>query len=339
MSQPEFSAWLAGFKSRHGPRAAPLPDDLAPLPEVAARATRQAEFILSAAQYMARALPERRIRAGQSALATHRALLDRLTARTGVPAEIIIAIWGVESNFGASTGDIPVLAALATLAHVSPRAQYFEAELLAALDLVASGRPPGDWTGSWAGASGHCQFMPTAILAHAVPQDGNGPADIWEPDPGDALASIAAYLAGHGWQAGQQWATQVPPDQPERLLLPAGLPGPAFETGPNFAVLLSYNRATLYALAVGLLADAIAGRAAPPAFPDRAPLGRDQLCELQQRLIAHGFDTKGTDGLIGPDTRAAIRAYQQALGLPADGFPSKALLLHLGKNTSGEREG
>ncbi|HHL21235.1 MAG TPA: lytic murein transglycosylase [Aliiroseovarius sp.] len=339
MSTPDFIAWLDRFRAENPALARHLPPDLTPLPEVAARARAQAEHNLSAAAYMARVLPAQRIRGGQAAMTAHRALLDELEVLHGVPGEITVAIWGIESNFGATMGDIPVLEALATLAHDSPRAAYFEGELRAALSLGAAGATPARFTGSWAGASGHCQFMPSAIVAHATDHDKDGRADIWGADPTDALASIASYLAAHGWQAGQGWGMQVPPERPERLLIPAGLPGPAFATGPNFQVLLSYNRATLYALAVGLLADAIAGRAMPPAFPDRAPLARNELRDLQKVLTAQGYDTQGADGLHGPDTRAAICAFQLANGLAPDGFPSKDLLLHLGINTSGEREG
>ena len=339
MTAPDFTAWLDRFRAENPGLARHLPPDLAPLPEVTAKANAQAEHSLSAAAYMARVLPADRIRDGRAAMTAHRTLLDELETSSGVPGEIIVAIWGIESNFGTTMGDIPVLDALATLAHSSPRAPYFEAELRAALGLVAAGAAPERFTGSWAGASGHCQFMPSAIVAHATDHDQDGRADIWGADPTDALASIASYLSAHGWQASQDWARQTIPDHPEGLLIPAGLPGPAFAPGPNFQVLLCYNRATLYALAVGLLADAIAGRALPPTFPDRAPLAGNDLRRLQDALTAQGFDTHGADGLHGPGTRAAVCAFQKANGLVPDGFPSSDLLLHLGINTSGEREG
>ena len=332
----DFAAWRAGFAARHPALAAYLPADLAPLPEVAAQAAAQAEFTLSAARYIARAMPAARIADGRAAFARHRALLTRLRAETGVPGEIICAIWGVETDFGRIRGDLPVLAALATLAHGAPRRAYFETELIAALALIAAGRAAPGLTGSWAGASGHCQFMPSAVQKFARTSDRT-PLDIWSDDPTGGLTAIVLYLSAHGWQAGASWLTETAPDHPETLLIPAGLPGPAFRTGPNFQVLLSYNRATLYALAVGLLAHAIAGRPIPETWPDRPALSRAELRELQAILTANGHDTRGTDGLIGPDTRAAIRAWQKAHNLPADGFASRALLLHLSENTPGVR--
>ncbi len=332
-ARPAFTDWLAGFRARHPALARHLPEGLAPLPEVAEKATAQAEFTLSTAAYLARTMPEARIARGRAKLAEHHAHLAALEARHHVPAEIICAIWGVETDFGRIRGDIPVIPALATLAHASARAAYFEAELLAALKLTNA---PARFTGSWAGASGHCQFMPSAVEKYARAPDGT-PLDIWSRDPADGLTAIANYLGRHGWQQGAPWLTETAPDHPESLLIPAGLPGPAFATGPNFEALLRYNRATLYALAVSLLAHEIAGRPTPKDWPDRAPLSRAELTRLQEILTARGFDTGGTDGLIGPDTRAAIRAWQKTHGLAPDGFPSKTLLLHLGKNTLGVR--
>ena len=328
-----FADWLAGFHARHPALAANLPEALAPLPEVAEKANAQAEFTLSTAAYLARTMPEARIARGREKLAEHRAHLTTLEASHRVPAEIICAIWGIETDFGRIRGDIPVIPALATLAHTSPRGAYFEAELVAALKLAATGAP-ARFTGSWAGASGHCQFMPSAVLDYARTPDGT-PLDIWSDDPADGLTAIANYLAKHGWQEGAPWLTEATPEHPETLLIPAGLPGPAFHTGPNFEVLLRYNRATLYALAVSLLAHAIAGRPIPAEWPDRAPLGRADLVRLQEILTAFGYDTKGSDGLIGPNTSAAIRAYQKAHGLPPDGFPSQSLLLHTSGNIPG----
>ncbi len=338
---PDFAAWLAGFRAAHRSLARHLPSGLAPRPEIAARAASQAEFNLSAAAYMARSLTEARLVAGRAHLNRLAPLLAELRASHGVPGEIVIAIWGLESDFGHARGTLPVLSALATLAHAAPpgRSTFFEAELVAALRLIEAGRVPGGWSGSWAGASGHCQFMPSAIASHAVRARGRGVPDLWGDDPADALASVAHYLAAHGWQPGRGWLSEVPPDRPETLLVPAGLPGPAFETGPNFEPLIRYNRATFYALAVGLLAHAIAGRARLPVFPDRPVLSRAELARLQRRLTARGYDTKGADGIAGPATRDAIRAWQLAHGLPPDGFASRELLVRLGQNVPGRGGG
>ena len=325
----DFSDWLIDFQSCYPELAEHLPADLSPLSEIAAKASTQAEFTLSTAAYIARVVPETRIDRGREMAVAHHALLDHLQGVYGVPTEVILAIWGVETDFGRLRGDIAVIPALATLAHTSPRAAYFESELVAALELVATGRVRPDFTGSWAGASGHCQFMPSAVHDYARKTQGEA-LDIWSDSPIGGLTAIANYLAAHGWEANHPWLTEVPPDRPETLLIPAGLPGPAFRTAPNFGVLLCYNRATLYALGVSLLAHAIAGRTIPENWPDRPPLGRSELTKLQISLTEMGYSTKGTDGLFGPETRAAIRAYQIANDLAADGFPSKELLIHLG---------
>lgn len=340
--------------------------DLTPLPEVLERQSGQAEFALSLHDYMARLLTGARIRQGRAALNSRRAMFNRIAADTGVEAGIIAAIWGVESNFGHQRGTYPVIEALATLAWRGRRNGFFEAELIAALKLVQDGHvAPANMRGSWAGAMGHGQFMPSSARDFAIDYDGDGRADIWHDDPVDGLASIGNYLARHGWQAGAPWGLEAslpkgfdlsksgadqprataawqalgitladgrpPPDHGlATLLLPAGINGPAFLTYGNFRVLLRYNNAHAYALAIGSLSDLISGGKAPHIpWPVEHPLTQDELRALQVALSAAGFNPGSHDGLSGPDTTRALRAYQQAHNLPADGHPSKDLLIHL----------
>ncbi len=366
-------AWIAGFRARalhEGIDAATLARAFEGLSADAAviRSDRtQAEFTRTLREYLQAAVSEARIAEGRAALGRHAALFDAIEARHGVDRHVIAAIWGLESAYGATRGDLPVIRSLATLAQDGRRGAFFEAELLAALRILQRGDvPPARLTGSWAGAMGHTQFMPTSYLAHAVDFDGDGRADIWGDDPADALASAAAYLAAHGWTAGQPWAVEVTlpggfdhglagkdqrraaadwsamglrkagggplPDQGAgAVLLPAGAQGPAFLIFGNFGVLARYNAADSYVIGVGHLADRLRG--GPPiigGWPscDRA-LQAAERQELQERLTRAGFSTQGADGRIGPNTVAAIRAYQRAAGLVADGHPSVALLERL----------
>ena len=327
----------------------------------------QAEFTKAIWDYLDSAVSEKRITNGAAALRQHRPLLDRLEATYGVPAEVIVAVWGLESSYGQNRGDIPVIEALATLAFDGRRGAFFEAQLIDALRILQSGDVTLDrFTGSWAGAMGHTQFIPSSYQAFAVDFDGDGRRDIWSDDPTDALASTAAYLAKSGWQSGQPWGIEVtlpqgfdvglagkatpqlstdwaamglrradgsalPDHGPAALLLPAGARGAAFLIYANFRAIERYNAADAYVIAIGHLSDRLAG--GPPiraAWPrdDRALTGAENR-ELQERLTEAGFDTGGIDGKIGPKTLAAIRAYQRSLGLPPDGYPSLDILKRL----------
>ena len=240
-----FDGWLDGFRrkaAREGISAHVLAltlDGLAPDPEVVARDRNQPERRLTTAEYLERVVSKSRIAAGRAALAARGDQLAAIAARYGVAGPVLVAIWGLESNYGAIRGDFPVIRSLATLAHDGRRRALFESELLAGLRIIQAGdAAPEDMRGSWAGAMGHTQFMATSFLEHAVDFDGDGRRDIWGDDPTDALASSAAYLAAHGWQA-----------DGDRVSEGAG----------NFEVLMSYNASRNYCLAVGLLAEAIAG--------------------------------------------------------------------------------
>lgn len=323
----------------------------------------QPEFVRPIWEYLDSAVSDTRIANGRRLRAEKADDLARIEAQFGVEREVVLAIWGLESAFGANYGTIPVIESLATLAYDGRRRAFGEEQLLAALRILQAGDiTPARMVGSWAGAMGHTQFIPTSFEAYAVDFTGDGRRDLWAPDALDALASTANYLARFGWQRGAPWGAEVrlpvgfdfglADDRPRTaafwneqgvrrmdgqpladhgaaaLILPAGARGPAFVTYPNFRVIRRYNNATSYALAVGHLADRIAG-GGPflGAWPrDERALSRREKEEMQQMLTALGFDTQGTDGVVGPNTRAAIRAFQTREGLPADGNDSAALL-------------
>jgi membrane-bound lytic murein transglycosylase B len=279
----------------------------------------------------------------------------------------VTAIWGLESAYGTFRGTTPIIEALATLAHDGRRGAFFEEQLIAALQIAQAGDvSPRAMTGSWAGAMGHTQFIPTSYLAYAQDFNGDGRRDIWSDDPTDALASAAAYLAHFGWTKGQPWGVEVrlPPDfdfaragerikkSPDdwaamgvrdmdgdrvpdhgraSILLPAGAKGAAFMIFDNFHVIERYNTADAYVIGVGHLADRIRG-----AGPLRSGWPREdrnlrfvEKQEMQERLTLAGFDTQGVDGIIGPNTIAAIRAYQKTQGLTPDGYASYDVLQRL----------
>ncbi|WP_298429430.1 lytic murein transglycosylase [uncultured Jannaschia sp.] len=331
---PGWSSWVAAFKPRAA--AAGIRADVVErafrgqgyVPGVVARDRNQTEFKRSFEDYLNIVAPERKVQAGRAAFARHRSTLSAIESRYGVPAEIVAAIWGVESNFGQRRGDIPTISAVSTLAFDGRRGAFFEKQLIAALRILQSGDiTPERMLGSWAGAMGHTQFIPTSYLQSAVDFTGDGRRDIWSDDPADALASAAAYLRDAGWQRGQSWAVEDPSGNltPDRG-------GPSFRTGPNFRVIKRYNNSDSYALGVGHLADRIAGGGAlRQGFgPDGDGLVKSQRVDLQRRLTAAGFDTDGDDGVLGPKSRAAIAAYQRSVGLEATGRPSVALLQRLG---------
>lgn len=360
-----FAAWLAGFE-RDALAAGIRPETVRGAlhgaqfePRVVEFDRAQPEFTRPPWAYLDSAVSAQRVAQGQAKLAAYRAPLDAAAQRYGVPAAVITAIWGIESNYGSNFGTFRAVDALATLAYEGRRRAWAAGELIAALRIVDNGDiDAAHMVGSWAGALGHTQFLPSVFLAHAVDADGDGRRDIWGSVP-DVAASTANFLAHSGWQRGQPWGVEVrlPPGfdharetsmrqgaaqwaaegvqsidgQPlpalegASVIAPAGARGPAFLVGPNFRAILRYNNAVSYALAVGLLARQIDGGPgiAAPWPRDLQPLSRSQTRLLQAGLNARGFDAGAPDGLAGPATRAALRRYQQSVGAPvADGYPT-----------------
>ena len=345
--------------------------DFLPDPEVIELVALQPEHTKAAGAYVTGLVGQARIDTGRQLAATHAKLLEAIEAAYGVDRHILVAIWGVESAYGTEMGSRNVIRSLATLAMADARrAPFWTRELIAALRMLQDGAvPPEKFVGSWAGAVGHTQFIPSTYNARAVDFDKDGRRDIWET-VADALASSANYLRASGWVAGSPWGFEVAlppafdfawsapgrtrtlaewqtdgvkavaerndlaPGLPLQLILPAGARGPAFLVSGNFRALLKYNQSTSYALAVGHLADRIAGGAAlAVAWPaDDKPLNRAERQELQSLLATWGLDTGGLDGIIGDRTRAAIRATQRTLELAEDGHPSVHLLQRLRSN-------
>ncbi|NVO25706.1 lytic murein transglycosylase [Donghicola mangrovi] len=333
---PAYDAWMQGFYARAegaGYSRSFLNRAFAGtgyLPGVVERDRNQTEFSRSLEDYLSIAVSDERVAKGRAAFARHRGTLMALEQRYGVDAQIIAAIWGLESFYGERRGDIPVLSATTTLAFDGRRGVMFEKQTMAALRILQEGHvSPDRFTGSWAGAMGHTQFMPTSFQAFAVDFTGDGRADIWADDPTDALASTAAYLSRNGWQRGLRWGREAPSGsgglQPQ-----AG--GPSFETTANFRVIKRYNNSDSYALGVGLLSDRIMGggplRGSFP--PDAYGLTKSDRIALQRSLNASGYDVGTPDGVFGTKTRTAIEAFQRRAGLPVTGEPSVELLRMLG---------
>ena len=342
------------------------------LPEVLERQASQKEFNLPLQEYLAIAASDERIRNGRQMLRTHRDLFNTVEHAFGVEPEVVAAIWGLETGYGVIMGSTPVIPALATLAYAGRRAAYFETELFSALRLVQLGRIRTDQLkGSWAGAIGHGQFMPSAVLEFGVDLDDDGVTDLCGEDPTDALASVANYLKKHGWRKGQPWGieVQLPPgfdhaltglDQtlPSKdwstqgvttvdggalpdygatsILLPVGARGAALLTTRNFHVILRYNRAISYAIGIGHLSDRlVGGKPFGTDWPeDERVLSSGDISEVQYLLSRYGYDTLGIDGMIGLNTTRAARAFQTAQGLTPDGHVGGALLDALRGNRS-----
>lgn len=370
VSEQSFASWRDGFRAEallNGIDAGlfdRLFRGMQPDQAVIDADSSQPEFTRPIWEYLDSAASPARVSYGRQMLAAQQRTLDGIEQRYGVPRQILVAIWGMESNFGRNIGSKDVIRSLATLAWHGRRADFARTQLLAALQILQQGHYRGGMMpGSWAGAMGQTQFIPTTFLDFAVDFDGDGRKDLWQSSS-DALASAANYLSRSNWQSGQHWGFEVrlpagfdyaladpavrrsiaqwqqlgvmpqaaigagESTQSATLLLPAGHRGPAFLVLSNFRSLLRYNNSTAYALGVGLLADRLAGAAALQAsWPrDEKPLSRSQRVELQQRLAAAGFNPGVADGIIGANTRAAVRASQQRLGWPADGEPTLRLL-------------
>jgi lytic murein transglycosylase len=337
---------------------AALRDLTAPDPKIVAQAKGQSEFSRSISEYVAGAASPDRVAKGRALSTRWSPVLDDIERRYRVQRDIVLAVWGLESGFGAASGGFPVVRALATLAFVGERRDVFRRELIDALRIMQGEHlPPAALTGSWAGAMGQTQFMPSSFLAHAVDGDGDGRRDIWNSAP-DVLASIANFIAQSGWQAGLPWGFEIvlpagmdlslhrrafadwgrlgvrradgkplPPTGDASLFLPAGIKGPAFLLTDNFEAIRAYNTSDSYALGVGLLADRIGGRGPlTRAWPNQRVLSGDERREVHNRLAALGLYSGTPDGKFGAQTRDAVRRFQLGRGMVPDGYADAAVL-------------
>jgi membrane-bound lytic murein transglycosylase B len=340
---------------------------IAPVTTIQQAIDNQPEFNRPVWSYLDSAVSARRIADAKAMLARYGETLSAIESKNGVPREILVAIWGMETDYGASTGSYNLFATLATQAWQGSRRQYARNELLAALKLLQQEHyPVAQMVSSWAGAFGQTQFMPTTFFKYAADGDGDGKIDLWKSAP-DALASTAVMFVREGWQTGKSWGYEVrlPKDfdvglaemddakplsdwaamgvetasgaalpagpDPASLYLPAGVHGPAFLLFDNFRTIMKYNNSASYALAVGVLADRMAGGGAFVAkWPrDERALSRAERTLFQTNLKMLGYDPGEADGILGRRTRSALKQYQKAKNLPADGFPTAALLTAL----------
>lgn len=368
-----FVEWRAGFRQRalaQGIRPEVFDAAFAGVgvnAEVVRLDGRQAEFTKPIWDYLDSAASPTRVETGRAKAAELSDTMAAIESRYGVDSEAVLAIWGMESNFGANRGTIPVVESLATLAYEGRRRSFAEDQLVGALRILQSGDvDPSHMVGSWAGAMGHTQFIPTSYLSYAQDFTGDGRRDVWSDNPRDALASAANYLAKSGWQHGRPWGLEVrlpagfnygsadasnrrpvadwsargvtrlnggrlPDHGPAAIIAPAGAKGPAFIVYQNFYVIKKYNNATSYAMGVGHLGDRIAGGGPFVGSWPRGEreLSRSEKIELQERLTARGYATGKADGVIGPDTITAIRAFQHANGMVPDGYASALVLQKL----------
>jgi membrane-bound lytic murein transglycosylase B len=342
--------------------------EVAPIERVIELDRRQPEFTQTFWGYYGKRVTEQRVERGRKLLREHRGLLRAVAADYGVQPRFLVAFWGLETNFGDYLGAFPVIGALATLAYDERRSDFFRTQLLHALRIVDRGHvTPERMVGSWAGAMGQLQFLPSTFVNHAVDRTGDGRKDIWRSLP-DVFASGANYLSNLGWEGDERWGREVrlpdgfdwrlaqldvrkpldawaelgvrkasgapletPAGMQGSIVLPQGHEGPAFLVYENFRHILSWNRSINYAIAVGQLADRIVGL---PGIRhgrqvDDRPLSFDQAERLQRLLNKLGYDAGPVDGVPGSQTRAAIRRYQLDAGRPADGHPSVDLLERL----------
>jgi membrane-bound lytic murein transglycosylase B len=333
-------------------------------PRIEALNEAQPEFVQPIWLYLDSAASPRRVADGQRKMSAQAAALSAIEAKFGVPREILVSIWGNETNYGSDTGGFDIFEALSTLAYDGTRTEFARTELLAALKIVQQENlDPKQMPASWAGAFGQMQMLPSTFLKSAVDGDGDGKRDLWHSSA-DALASAASELSSEGWQPGHVWGyeVQLPANFPYELAdgdtlkpiadwtklgvrtangglllpnvengsiyIPAGMRGPAFMAFSNFKVVLKYNNAVSYALAVCELADLVAGRPGILAsWPrDEQPLSHDERIAFQNALVKLGFDPGKIDGVLGRAVKSALRLYQKTHNIPADGFPTMGLL-------------
>jgi membrane-bound lytic murein transglycosylase B len=380
-AQTPFDDWLATFRqdaTAQGISTATLDAALTgitPIEKVIALDRRQPEFLQTFTDYLARRITPAQVARGQAALQADAALFDAVEAQYGIPKTVLAAFWGLETHYGAVKGSFNIPASLATLAHDGRRSAFFRSQLLDALRIIDAGHVIAlDMNGSWAGAMGHMQFMPSTFRAYALDADGDARIDLWGSLP-DAMHSAANYLKRAGWQTGapiavevrlpqgfdlrrarigyrlpvQEWAAagvaeargDALPSVAGRaaILLPQGWQGPAFMVFDNFDVVMQWNRSVNYALAVAQLAQALAGGTGmATAAGEAGALSTVQLAALQQALNELGFGAGTPDGLLGPMTQSAIRRYQVVHDLPADAYPAPSLFAHVERTHASARD-
>ena len=369
-SNEDFQNWLEALRDEA--RAAGVSDttldaalkDIKLATRVIERDRSQFEFTRTFWTYLGKCVTDERIKRGRKLLAKHRNLLDKIYAQFHVPPRYLVAFWGMETNFGDNMGSFPVIDALVTLAYDQRRSSFFRVQLLDALQIIENGHiDPGAMKGSWAGAMGQMQFMPSTFVNYAIDFTGDGRKDIWHSLP-DAFSSAANYLSDIGWRPGQFWGREVLlPDGFDPMLatigtkktveawsalgvrrasgnalpqvnmqgsivLPQGHKGPAFLVYENFRIILKWNRSISYAICVGHLADRLVGlpEIANGKNADNEPLSRFEIKEIQWHLNFLGFEAGSVDGLLGPNSKAAVRSFQAEHSLPADGYPTIDLL-------------
>ena len=366
-----FEEWLRDLRAEAmslGISAATLDAALAtveaPIPRVLELDRSQPEFVQTFSGYMRNRLSDARIARGQKLLEDYADLFSRIQAEYGVQPHYLVSFWALESNFGDFTGGFSVINALATLAYDPRRSDMFRTELLTALRIIQEGHIAADsMTGSWAGAMGQCQFMPSTFYNYARDGDGDGRIDIWNSVP-DVMTSAANYLSQNGWQGDERWGREVVlpagfdftqtgtgvrktvtdwnrlgirrtdgaplgnADMLGSIELPAGAQGPAFLTYSNYRTTMVWNRSTFYAISVGHLADRFVGGGPIVNMPseEERPLSRDEVIELQTLLNQQGIDVGTPDGISGSRTRAGVREYQARSGILTDGYANFELL-------------
>lgn len=369
-TQTDFATWLDGVRAealQKGIGADTLDAALAgiaPVPRVLELDRHQPEFSHTFWSYLDLLAPQSRVTKAREMAQHHAQLLYKVSRQYGVQSRFLVAFWGLESSFGKYTGSFPVISSVATLAHDERRAAFFRAQLFDALSILDDGHIAlSQMKGSWAGAMGQLQFIPSTFVGYATDGDGDDKIDIWNSLP-DVFSSAANYLSSIGWNDDETWGREVTlpdgfdleqadldirkpigewqalgvrradgtdlpvADIEGSILLPSGIRGPAFLVYNNFRVIMQWNASINYALAIGYLSDRVKGQG-PLLTPRPAniqPLLRNDVLELQRLLNAKGYDTGTPDGIAGPMTRKALKRYQKDAGLPPDGYPSIEVL-------------
>jgi membrane-bound lytic murein transglycosylase B len=363
-----FQDWLAELRGEAralgiGDSTLAALDTLQPAARVLELDKSQPEFVQTFTRYTSLRITPGQIRRGQNLLLEHGPLLNAVRGKYGVQPQYLVSFWALESNYGSATGGFSVLQALATLAYDPRRAGFFRNELLTALKIIDGGHISAKaMSGSWAGAMGQLQFMPSTFDRYAIDGDSDGKIDIWNSLP-DIFASAANFLSQSGWRGDERWGREVIlpddfdfsmsgtgtrksvnewrdlgvmqvsgmvlpiADMQGSIVLPAGANGPVFLVYSNYRTTMVWNRSTFYALSVGHLADRLTGGPQIQRMPvDERALRREEVLELQQLLNDEGFDAGSIDGILGSQTRTAIRGFQAGSDLPMDGYASYALL-------------